>query len=97
MRGEGGPSGTGLADLLRDTVSSEELYHKAMSRACGCWEDPASGEFGSVGPRRSWCEWDVLESIPKQRSQTPHRSCNYEEFHSTLEFNYNRFIPNVLH
>lgn len=39
----------------------------------------------------------ISKSILKQSSQTLYRSCNYEGFHSTPEFNYNRFIPNVLH
>lgn len=52
VRGGGGTaSGTGLADLLRDTVSSEELYHEAMSCACvGRTQQPVGGGVGSGRP-----------------------------------------------
>lgn len=100
VRGGGGTaSGTGLADLLRDTVSSEELYHEAMSCACvGRTQQPGGGggwfrQAHTVHGARV----GISKSILKQSSQTLYRSCNYEGFHSTPEFNYNRFIPNVLH
>lgn len=70
VRGGGGTaSGTGLADLLRDTVSSEELYHEAMSCACvGRTQQPGrGGGLVQAGPRCSWCESGHFEKYSEAK------------------------------